>query len=436
MDAPAVVLRSGVERERATDARLAAGFVNVTVQCEQGLVLLEYLADGAAADRDLARRTVLVDDRQVRVDLAGRVQTGVVGRHMQVEDRARRRLDLLCEKPDALVQRVLVEFARAVPRRRVRVRARDHLVLAEPYEAVLAGHDVAGGLDRGVAAPRVVVAGHHVDVDPVLAHALVGELDPAAQLRDHHLVEEPLLQRRVIRGGGDLLRAGEPRVHAVVADRVEQLVELARRAAAAHLAEERRAERARPVALDRHDRLAGEIASHDQRVDAVEASGAQELPPALVGAVHVRGVVEGERSLRRCRVPAATSLAEESHRAPEGTQTIGDDRTRGRSRLSSPADAGQAPAPAVLRRSLEASSAAASRRPSASASRKRLIVSATAATSGVSGTSPITERTSPASTLAGNGSGDPSQPIRPAASGHTSTIASTSSAIAQLVPRR
>src|SRR5207248_2940639 len=45
---------------------------------------------------------------------------------------------------------------------------------------------------------------------------------------------------------------------------------------------------------DRHDRLAGDVAAHDEHVDAVEASGVDELPPQPIRTVDVGGVVEGE----------------------------------------------------------------------------------------------------------------------------------------------
>src|ERR1700730_15229421 len=50
---------------------------------------------------------------------------------------------------------------------------------------------------------------------------------------------------------------------------------------------------------DRHHDLAGDVAAHDQRIDAVELRRTQELEPALVGAVDVAGVEELHPPLRQ-----------------------------------------------------------------------------------------------------------------------------------------
>ena len=111
----------GVERERATDLRRSAGFVDVAVQRDEGLILLEDLAHSGRADRHLVGLAVAHDDAQLLIDLIGGVEARCVGRHVQVEDRGLRALQLLGQVPDARVQRVLVQLARAVPRRRVGV---------------------------------------------------------------------------------------------------------------------------------------------------------------------------------------------------------------------------------------------------------------------------------------------------------------------------
>ena len=127
------------------------------------------------------------------------------------------RLELVGERLDAGVQRVLVELPWARPRRRVGVRARDHLVAADLGHPQVAGDEVLGALEHRVAAPGIVVARHRVDGDPLRGHALIGELDPASQLVE----QDPLEQLGP--GGGvgtvprDLVRARDPRVHAVVA---------------------------------------------------------------------------------------------------------------------------------------------------------------------------------------------------------------------------
>src|SRR5262249_47547153 len=84
----------------------------------------------------------------------------------------------------------------------------------------------------------------------------------------------------------------DPRVHAVEADRRDELVELPRRAAGAGLADERRGEGSGLIDLDRDDRFPRQIATHQQRLYPVEAARAEELPPAHLPAVDRRRVVE------------------------------------------------------------------------------------------------------------------------------------------------
>src|SRR5204862_2767712 len=89
-----------------------------------------------------------------------------------------------------------------------------------------------------------------------------------------------------------------PGIQAVVADGGPQLLERLLAGAGLAFPQEQGAEAARAVQGDRDDALAGQVATHDQRVDAVEATGAEELPPALLRAVNVRRVIERERRLR------------------------------------------------------------------------------------------------------------------------------------------
>src|SRR5207344_1944323 len=54
--------------------------------------------------------------------------------------------------------------------------------------------------------------------------------------------------------------------------------------------------------------LAGDVPSHDQRVGLVELRGVQELAPALLGAVHVAGVVEFHACASRARARAWSEI--------------------------------------------------------------------------------------------------------------------------------
>ena len=165
-----------------------------------------------------------------------------------------------------------------------------------------------GRREHGVAAPGIVVPRHHVHLDAERRHALVGQCDPATQLVQHDLLEETRARLLVALVARDLGGVCDPGVHAVVAHGVGQLIELDLRAPAAGLPQEARAERTAGSALDGHDRLAREVAAHDQRVHFVEAPGAEELAPALVGAMHVGGVVQLQRL--RGAVPILRALAE------------------------------------------------------------------------------------------------------------------------------
>src|SRR4029079_2673870 len=59
---------------------------------------------------------------------------------------------------------------------------------------------------------------------------------------------------------------------------------------------------------DRHHHLAGDVAAHDERVGLVELGGVQELAPALLGAVHVAGVVELHDPPSRARASAWSEM--------------------------------------------------------------------------------------------------------------------------------
>src|SRR5256885_785827 len=138
VQAARVVLGPRIQRERPPDTSLSLRFVDVSVQREERLVLLDQLPDGVTADRLRHRLPTPVAWRQVRLQIRRRVESTVVRRHMQVEDRAAGILQLVGELLEAVVQRFLVQFSRAVPRRRVRVRGRDHLVWSDAHDAVVA----------------------------------------------------------------------------------------------------------------------------------------------------------------------------------------------------------------------------------------------------------------------------------------------------------
>src|SRR5207249_3522783 len=98
---------------------LTARFMDVSVQRQQWLHLLDQPADCDAADGDGDGLPARVDRREIRLQLRGAVEPAVVWGNVQVEDRSLRLLELVGERTQPLVERVLVQLARAIPRRRV-----------------------------------------------------------------------------------------------------------------------------------------------------------------------------------------------------------------------------------------------------------------------------------------------------------------------------
>ena len=213
---------------------------------------------------------------------------------------------------------------------------------------------------------------------------------------------------------------GHPRVHAVVADRLEQFVELTLVLAAPHLAEEGRAERARAVALDRDDRLAGEVSAHDQRVDAIEPSGAEELTPALVRAVDVGGVVEREGLILG---GGALLLAKQSQADPVSDKRL----RRSYGILGSRALSRRRGRSIVENRRIELLIGQRDAEPLDGFGHRRWRERSRSI-------GPIASSSPSLSTVAGNASCVSVQLISPSASGHAATIASTTSATEQAAP--
>ena len=164
VQAAGVVLGPRVERERPADSDLAFRFVDVTVQCEERLELLDQLSHRVAADRLHHRLPAAVPGRQVRLQIGPGVEPAVVGRNVQVEDRAARVDELVGELLEPLEERFLVELPRAVPRRRIGEGRGDHLVRPDAHDLVVAEHDSLRAGEDVVDEPGIVVAGHHVQL--------------------------------------------------------------------------------------------------------------------------------------------------------------------------------------------------------------------------------------------------------------------------------
>src|SRR5438309_9800279 len=212
---------------------------------------------------------------------------------MQVEYGARPIVELGDERLEVALELVLGKLPRRAPRRRVRVTARDHLkALTE-----LNGHVLTVNVQRRggkhLAEPRlVVVTEHHVEADVTARQPLLGEAKPGGETVLHRSQEKLLHGVGVAVGGVELLLRRAVRIEAEVADALLDRIELIRaeNAFPGYLS----SDEAAVSADDRHDRLARDIAAHDEHVDAVERAGVDKLPPQPVGAVDIGGVVERE----------------------------------------------------------------------------------------------------------------------------------------------
>src|SRR5205823_1112967 len=122
------------------------------------------------------------------------------------------------------------------------VRRRQHLVVSDADDAVVAEDECGRALEDLVDVPRIVVAGHHEQARGAVAgRPYLRELDPTPDVVARDLGEQLL---RVRGAAIDLGPRREPRVVAVEADRRGELVELLAVADDALLAEELGAERA------------------------------------------------------------------------------------------------------------------------------------------------------------------------------------------------
>ena len=179
-----------------------------------------------------------------------------------------------------------------MPRRRIRPRAREHLVFAETYHALVGILDALRAREHGVDLELVIVAGHHEALDVAVRELRIGELQPALELAAHHAGDDALAVLGVLLESPVLVLGAAVRIEAVEAD---PLLELrGRLLAPRHLvtAEHVRRPLARSPFDERDERLACDVAAQDQHVGLVERGGVEELAPALLGPVDVARVVE------------------------------------------------------------------------------------------------------------------------------------------------
>ncbi len=154
----------------------------------------------------------------------------------------------------------------------------------------------------------VVVTGAHDAAHVPAGQTLVGPGDPlldgAAHLRVEELVELVGVAGELV----SLFGSHDHGVVAVIADRA--LIDGQRVGAvdvATHVLHVERV-LAAAVVDDRHDRLAGHVAAEDEDVCLVVLAGVDELPPAGLRAVHVRGEEEPHAHVGLLR-PALTCVS-------------------------------------------------------------------------------------------------------------------------------
>src|SRR5689334_23657596 len=105
------VLAPGVEGDRLADPSLTPRLVDVTVQAQHRLVRRDRVAHRGAAHARDDWRPALDHWAELRVELHGLVDGGVLRRHVQVEDRSAGVVQLGDLLVDDLAQVVLVELA-------------------------------------------------------------------------------------------------------------------------------------------------------------------------------------------------------------------------------------------------------------------------------------------------------------------------------------
>src|SRR5260221_1210134 len=145
------VLAARIERQGFAYSRLAAGFMNMSMQAEHGLDPGERLPDRRASDSGDHRGAAARDRPELLVERHRLVDRRLLRRDMKVEDSPGRIGELCGLAVDEGGQVVFIELARRVPRSAVRVPDRDHLKAARQLH-----HPLVRVNDRGAAVQDVL----------------------------------------------------------------------------------------------------------------------------------------------------------------------------------------------------------------------------------------------------------------------------------------
>ncbi len=229
--------------------------------------------------------------------------------------------------------------------RAVRPAGRDHLEAVDVDDPSLRQLDEARALDDLVDLELVVVARAAEDTDAGARKALLGHPHPLVDRLEHLLLEQAVPVALVLRQLLEQHRVGAERVVAAADDPVlERGHLLLGRHVGADL-EQRRVPVAVAVVDDRDEGLAGHVAAEHEHVGLVVLCGVEELAPAGLGAVHVRGEVDphlrvskplraadtSASARRPSRVCARSGTSAPPRSAPAGARR-GSRRDRGRRR--------------------------------------------------------------------------------------------------------
>src|SRR5450756_1821165 len=280
-----------VDGQRAPDTHGGTALVDVPVEREDRLDLFDHLPDGRRAH--MSGVLPLYRER-LPVDLRRHVELRVVRRRVKAQDEALgTHRDLRHDPLDARLERRLVLLPWRVPRREVRPAARGELVaLRQVDDVALAELDLRRGGEQPVDVGAVVVAGAHDAAHAGADQTLVGPGDPVLDGAAHLLMKELVELVGVARELVSLFGSHDRRVVAMVADRA--LIERQRVGTVEIVADVLHVigVLATAVVDDRDDRLARHVAAKDEDVGVVVLAGVDELTPAGLRAVHVRGEEE------------------------------------------------------------------------------------------------------------------------------------------------
>ena len=258
------------------------------VQSERGLELLDRLPHGGRADR--LGRVARVLQPHVLGELRRVVQPGAVRGAVEAEDRPLARRGHLCDHGrDPRREVGLVLLAIGVPRRPVRPTRGGELEAVEIDDAPFAEGDVLRLADDVVHFQLIIVSRADDTGDPRARQALVGQVHPLLDRLEHLLLEQPVPVRLVLVQGLHRFGVAPERVVAASDHRLLELAHLILAHELLAVFEQGRVPVLAAVVDDGDERLAGHVAAEDERVRLVVGAGVEELPPAGLRSVDVRG---------------------------------------------------------------------------------------------------------------------------------------------------